>query len=285
MTAFFTKQLDIPGYNASILKTEDGYIGLTRTCISYERYGVYPECGNTLFAFKLDTSFSVLDVQMIKDESGRKTYKNWTEGFEDPRLLTPSSALVVTCDSNNHWHTEVSEIVLDGHIVRSVRPYQVKDISPMNQKNWLFLRHHDDVYDDYLYSSFPFKILRLHRETKCGSIVKTITTPQSYTSHNGSVVKLDSGFLFTSRIKRSHEYLYSLWVRMDDEYNVLGISNPFLFTDTLKRNANGTYPRATYEMCMSLHLEGPDLVVCVSAGDARVFIQKYKLSEILESLH
>lgn len=39
-----------------------------------------------------------------------------------------------------------------------------------------------------------------------------------------------------------------------------------------------------YEMCMSLHTEGSELVACVSVDDEASYIQKYNLQDILDKL-
>ena len=277
---FFEKQLDISGYNASLFPQSDGYIGLARL-VTYKVRGIYPECTNHLVAFKLDKDFHTLHSKKLVDSTERIRHKNWTEGFEDPRLLSPSTALVVTCDTNSDWKTDVSMIEFNDFAITHVTPIRIFSHPPQNQKNWLFLRPFDSDHDDYLYRSFPFQILRINKTSKTGNIVKTFTTGHTFISHNGCVIQTEEGFLLTCRIKKNYDYHYSLWVFLDHDYNVTKISQPFWFSKAIVQNSDGSYPTAPYEMAMSIHREESDVVVCVSIADRDVFVQKYTYTDLL----
>lgn len=268
----FQKQLEIPGFNACIWPTEDGYIGLSRTCRHRSDENNFPEVYNRLLWFRLNNDFDMIEQSFLEDVSGRIVHTSWTTGFEDPRFITPSTALVVTCDTSPHWIPEISLIHLNSETkqVTAVHPLRTNsDHGP--QKNWLFLKNHSDTQTEYLYSSFPFRVISVDKETGTGTIVKT-TGVSDRVAHNGALVVFANGYLLTVRIREGNGYKHSLWVFLNAEYEPVAISDPFIFV------------APTYEMCMSLHVEGDILVACVSVGDTTVYVQKYNVNDILKSL-
>lgn len=278
----FIKRLDISGFNACILPRDDGYVGLIRTCIQHEVREVYPEATNKMYHFTLDSEFNVKSYDELKDITGRQIHQSWSAGFEDPRLINLTTATVVTCDTNSDWLPEVSAITFnESKEVTSVIPFEVQGAPKVPQKNWLYIRPHDDMYSDYLYGSFPFHIVRIHNETRKGFLIKSIHSSQSYIAHNGAIVKIKDGYLLTVRIKKEYDYNYSLWIRFNDDLDIVGVSKPFWFAKSLTYCEDGSIPITPYEMCMSLHLDADMLVACVSVNDDSVYIQKYALCEVL----
>lgn len=283
MNPIFEKKLDIVGFNACIYPLDNEYIGLIRNCYNHEVRGVYPEATNTLYFFKLNSNFDILEYNILEDKSGRVIHKSWVTGPEDPRLISPTNALVITCDTNTRWKAEVSIMSFDYHskIISNLHPIQISGLENNIQKNWLYIRSYDDEYSDYLYSSFPFKIARISNKTFTGNIIKTINTDHNLVSHNGAITKISEGYLLTTRIKKNYNYNYSLWIILDEELNIIKISTPFLFKGKLEYDTNGSINISPYEMCMSLHVENNILIACVSIDDKDVYIQKYNLNELL----
>ena len=76
MKPFFQKQLALPGFNACILPTPEGYVGLTRVCKQHEQRGVYPEATNECVLFHLDHDFNTVSQHSLTDATGRHSYQS-----------------------------------------------------------------------------------------------------------------------------------------------------------------------------------------------------------------
>lgn len=280
MLPLLEKRLAIPGFNACIIPQQDGYLGLSRVCVQHSQRGVYPEATNNIVMFTLNSEYDVISTTELKDTTNRTIHKSWTQGIEDPRLLSSNRFTAVTCDTNTRWKPEMS-IVTFSMDITSIMPLCISDKENEPQKNWLYLNSHTEELHDYLYSSFPFSIIRVNMNTGKGYIIKEESTPgYNIVTHNGAVVKTSEGYLLTVRVKQGYSYHYSLWVKLDDNYNFIQVSKPFRFITGTHLNDDGTFVPGGYEMCMSLHMEKNELVVCVSIDDADNFIQKYDIADI-----
>ena len=283
MIPLFEKKLDIPGFNACIIQNDNGYMGLTRVCNYHSQKGVYPEATNKIFIFFLNNDFETMGSYELEDKTNRTLYKNWTQGIEDPRLLSPNTFTAVTCDTNDRWKTEMSLVTFDleSRIITNILPLFMNGTQHLTQKNWLYLKKYSDDLSDYLYSSFPFTVIRVNSTTGQGYILKEVNTPDTnIVSHNGAILKINDTYLLTVRVKSGHDYHYSLWVKLSSDYDLIGVSKPFRFLNDEHINQDGTFKAAGYEMCMSLHLENNELIVCVSVEDRDIYIQKYDLDDI-----
>lgn len=286
LAPLFQKQLSLPGFNASIIPTANGYTGLTRVCKQHEQRGVYPEATNECVLFHLDSHFNTLSQQTLTDATGRQHHRSWTQGIEDARILSPSIFTAVTCDTNPRWKPEVSLISFQSPKITTITPLFLNGTQGQPQKNWLFIRKHTEDLHDYLYSSFPFHFVRVNTRTGEATTIQQYDSPPGYsniTSHNGAITPIDGGdsYLLTVRIKQGYSYHYSLWILLDSSLQIKSISKPFRFIKDKHTNDDGGYSPGGYEMCMSLHTEGPELVACVSVDDEASYIQKYNLQELL----
>lgn len=283
MIPLFEKKLDIPGFNACIIPYEGGYLGLTRICNYHSQRGVYPEATNKIGMFILNSDFEVMALYDLEDKTGRIIHKNWTQGIEDPRFLSLSIFTAVTCDTNSRWKTEMSLITfdMDSYTITNILPLYMNGTQHLTQKNWLFLSKYNEELSDYLYNSFPFTVIRVSNITGQGYIIKEETVPEyNIVAHNAAVVKIKDEYLLTVRVKKGHDYHYSLWVKLNESYDFMKVSKPFRFLKDHNTNTDGTFNAAGYEMCMSLHVEHDELVVCVSVEDRDSYIQKYEISDI-----
>lgn len=285
MQAIYKKVLTIPGFNASVMPFGNQYIGVVRVCEHHDIRGVYPEGTNLLYRVVLDDTFRLIECVRYNDTSGRMVHKSWTAGIEDSRVLTQSSLVAVTCDSSPHWKPEISLISIDAskNEITRVLPLRIPGVAPSPQKNWLFLRAHTDELHDYLYSSFPFKTVRVNVTTgECSLLSEANADGYALVAHNGSVLPIeDGGFLLTVRVKSGYSYHYSVWVKLNRDYNPVGVSRPFRFVDNRASGDNEFRPGG-YEMCMSLWTEeeGCVLVACVSENDEKNTIFKYRMADI-----
>lgn len=290
----YNKKLLVDGFNATIRRKNDseGWEGISRV---QER----PEEGsrvwkNKLIYFTTDEDFNIEDSSLLVDRTTRVRHLSYTEGCEDPRLLDSNKALTVTLDTNNRWKPEISLIEFDSKssIISSIKPLEVDGISVNSiQKNWIPLKVSGSGTMSpkliLLHQSFPFRIISVDMKTGKGSIIKEYTTPLDSTgivAHNGAALQLvDGKWLVTVRIKNGYKYKHSLWLLLDEEYNLIKYSEPFVFR---KLCSDGS--PVSYEMCMSMQHdkhESDNVIVCsVGLSDTHSEIFKYKINVILDLL-
>jgi len=277
MIPFFSKRLDISGYNASISPSATGYFGFVR---NVERTGT--QCKNKIAYFTLSNSFETTSFLFLEDKTGRTIHTGWSSGLEDPRLISETELFAVTNDTNTLWMSDFSKIKVSGANILEVKPYFVKDISRQGEKNWLLLNTFGNDYH-FLHSLNPLRIVRIDKRLCEGNVLmESCIHDLSGIIHNGACVNLgSSGFLVSARFKNKHSYNHSRWILLDPSYKFQCVSPPFRFEPKEFVNEDGTFKDGEYEMNMSLHLEGDDLVCCTSHGDRYTTVKKYKLSDVL----
>ncbi len=281
----YNKRLLVPGFNATIRRLcPEGWEGISRV---QER----PAPGsnvwkNKLFYFRTDEDFNIEEQKLLVDRNCRQKFLSYTEGCEDPRFLDSNQALVITLDTNNRWKPEISLIDFDSDsgFIDTIRPLMVNGISQNTiQKNWIPLKVESNGNIIMLQQSFPFRIISVNRETGIGNIIKEYSTAldNSIVAHNGAALHLhEGGWLVTIRVKSGHKYKHSIWLYLNESYELIKYSDPFIFLQT---SFDGTL--VSYEMCMSICYDTDDCIVCsVGISDTHSEIFKYRLEDIQAQL-
>lgn len=273
------KKLDIEGFNGSILRTSDGYVGLIRRCRSLT--SANPQCDSTIHFFRLSQTFDVVDTKDLVDNLDRERHISWASGLEDPRILSNDSCLCVTLDTNNEWKPEISYVKFDSQagLITKIQPLKIDGLERRIEKNWIVLDEENGII---LYSMKPFTLLKVDLESGSGHLLYT-NPDVYYNAHNGAVVKLDDGsFLLTVRVKDDIHYKESLWIKIRADYTIESVSPPYRFISNEFRNDYNDH--VVYEMCMSLHIEDGLIIACVGMNDTHTSIYKIPLTHILENL-
>lgn len=281
---FFKKRLDIEGYNASILRVDDGYLGLVRSVV-YEKpsnFGI-----NSIHEFRLDSDFKFISQRRLEDKSNRRIYKSWTTGPEDPRIVSETEFFAVTCDTNDNWKPEVSKITMKDGTITQVSPLVAIDVPRVSEKNWILFNSFGEERH-FLYSTHPFRFLRLDNHTCKGNIFLEYTIPGlALVAHNGAVVRIGDDFLLSCRVKSGHSYKHSVWVLFDSQYKCKGVSPPFRFDPDgwVDSTNSNEFKLGGYEMNMSSHLETNALVCCVGINDTYNIVVKYYIEDVLKFIN
>jgi len=274
------RKLDIEGFNGSILKTSDGYIGLVRRCKSINTGG-YPQCDSSIHFFQLSQEFLVVDTKDLRDNLERERHISWASGLEDPRILTHDSCLCVTLDTNTEWKAEISYVKFDvqAGLITKIQPLKIDGLERRIEKNWIVIDGENGII---LHSMKPLTLLKVNLETGQGHVL--YKNPDIYyNAHNGSSVKLSDGsFLLSIRIKDTIHYKESLWIKMRADYTIESVSPPYRFINNEFRTDYTDH--VVYEMCMSLHIEDGIIIACVGMNDTHTSIYKIPLQYILENL-
>jgi hypothetical protein len=281
----FEHRLGLVGYNASLRQQGGGYMGVIRRIVPFEKRNAYPEVKNIAVLFSLDANFNIIFAREMVDNSERTIHTNYTSGPEDSRLLSDTTMMSVTLDTNNRFCIEMSLITFcaTSAIIQTVQPLLVAGVENKCEKNWLYLRDGPDGLAHFLHAAFPFRIIGLDYKTGVGNVLKEYNVPGfNVIAHNGATLRHKGGYLITVRIKEGYSYKHSLFINMNDEYDVVGISAPFRFykQEDWQTGLNEFKPGG-YEMCMSMHIEGEQLVACVSIDDSFAVVHKYILTDII----
>jgi hypothetical protein len=275
----FKKRLDLEGFNASILQRAGGYLGLVRRIV-YEKPSNFGR--NSIHEFVLDSEFNVVSQRPLEDKSGRVVHKSWTTGPEDPRLVSAHEFYAVTCDTNDRWKPEVSKITMADGVITAVAPQRASDMPYLTEKNWILFNAWGEERH-FLYSTHPFRFLRIDNRTGIGHIFLEYTIPGlTLTAHNGAVVRVGDDFLLSCRVKSGHSYKHSVWVLFDSQYKCKGVSPPFRFEPEGWDAGGGEFKAGGYEMNMSTHLESNALVCCVGIDDDHNIVIKYNIEDVLQ---
>lgn len=275
----FITKIPLPGFNASIYPTEFGWIGTQRQQHLQKTPGAprYPEVVNITTLFHLDHNFQLIHSEELQDNPNRVKHTSYTRGVEDCRLISNSELLAVTLDTNTRWKPEVSYVKFDDSKITSIRPLA---FTPEGiQKNWLLLSRKNSVLT-LLQHSNPFRIIEADLETGQTKTLKEYTIPSlNGKYHNGAVVHLpeQKQYLLTVRVKDGYNYAHSLWILLNESYDVIGYSKPFRFAE--KEDSN-----ISYEMCMSLFLKNDTITACLGISDRCSAIYSFSLDTILSSM-
>lgn len=282
------KKIEYEGYNLSCVKTKSTsreYISTIRQS-TYPKNGNYPECINRTIILYLDENFNIKESKILDetiDETiNNKKYISYSEGIEDCRLIDESSLLCTVLHTNPYWKPEVCYIEFKNNkITKQINLYIEGEQYTKIEKNWLFLKKSEDLSQIYvLYWYNPIKIGLIDINTGKGSIIKSYEMPnnnQSNSPHGGASIYLESQnqYLVTIRNYENKKYKDNSWLLFDEEFNLLGKSDGFIFPVDYE---------ISYQMCMSLILEEKNLYAFVTINELEVIIYSYDLNDVLNKI-
>jgi len=287
MTSIF-KRIEFKGINLSFKKYKNGYIGTIRQSIQApkNRESLYPECLNSTYIIELDSNFNVLSSYLL-DENKQllPRYTNYSDGIEDSRLIDDKSLLCVSLDTNPYFKTEMAYVEFSNEeqkITKITRLY-IENKQGINEKNWLYLKREKDImYLLYFYN--PIQIVSVDLVTGKGSIIKSYTKENTELNcndgefHGGACLYLEktNKYLVSIRKITNHTFVSNYWLLFNDEYQLEGISDSFIFE--IKESGG------IYQMNMSLHIENDLLYAAVSINDTFVNIYKFNIDDVLSKI-
>ena len=284
----FLKTIDFPGFNFSFKKSQkDIYIGMIRqNDTSREKTAAYPEAFNLTYILELDSQFNIISSYLLNENLDLcPRYTNFTSGIEDARILDDNSFLCVSLDTNPYWKTEMvySEFSNEEKKITKMLRLYLEGEEFRNQKNWLFFKKVENtMHLLYLYN--PIQIISVDLVTGKSTILKSYIkenidiNSNECEFHGGSSVYLEktNKYLVTIRKIVNHKFINNYWLLFDENYELCGISSPFLF------EVNNV--EISYQMCMSLHIEEDLLYTAVSINDSFVNIYKFNINDIINNL-
>lgn len=238
----------------------------------------YPEIKNSVYLVKLDRFFQIIESNELKDMTNRDIYQSYTTGFEDCRLIDDKSFTAVVLDNTNDW---VPQVVLckfnkENYEINEVVSFTSLHETQSPQKNWIVLnKTNQNLF--LLHSYDPLKIIGIDLSRWTTKIVhfQKVFDIQHCELHGGSSVFLekDKVYLICIRVVQEHHYQFSLFVTLNIQYKITGISGPFTF----KEATNNEH----YEMCMSLIESNKKIIASVSCNDNDINIISYDYDYIL----
>jgi hypothetical protein len=195
----------------------------------------YPEIKNSVYLVKLDRFFQIIESNELKDMTNRDIYQSYTTGFEDCRLIDDKSFTAVVLDNTNDW---VPQVVLckfnkENYEINEVVSFTSLHETQSPQKNWIVLNK----------------------------------------TNQNLFLEKDKVYLICIRVVQEHHYQFSLFVTLNIQYKITGISGPFTF----KEATNNEH----YEMCMSLIESNKKIIASVSCNDNDINIISYDYDYIL----
>jgi hypothetical protein len=271
----------------SMYERDDQYLILFRRRICNPNQNVNPSVFNTAFLATYDKNLNLLSETELSD-SDRPTHMSYTTGIEDSRFIDEKSLLCVCCDSNPFWKPEMCHVSFSNK-VEKLTPLYIEGMPRQIQKNWLFLKRHSDEEIDLLYWCDPFQIVRANTRTGQCNIIKSYKVDGlALNAHGGSSIFLEPTKvpveyenkilvnirLFEQRPDISYQtYTHSNWILLDLDYNLVGISEPFKWSDE------------QYEINTSLCIQDQYLLAPVIFNEMNKYIYKLPLLEVLGSIH
>lgn len=271
------------GYNMSIIEHPDHknhYLATIRDKHNTSEFD-YPTIENVVYLVHLDTSFQVLESKQLK-EPHRKKFESFTTGLEDCRLITDSMMTGVLLDNSEHWVPEMCLCYFNRHEheINKIVVFNtnVKDDEPKPEKNWLVLTRNNNKFF-MLYSYDPLRVMSVDIDSGDSHLIhfQKIFNLENCEVHGGAAIHLEKErkFLAVVRIVNNNNYMFSMWLLLNEQYKLQGMSTGFLFSEP-----DNTTPR--YEMCMSLLEKNGVLFASVSLDDKELYIYEFSLEAILE---
>ena len=270
------------GFNMSFIEHPDHknqYLATIRDKFNSTEYE-YPTIENLVYLVRLDSSFQVLESKQLK-EPPRKRYESFTTGLEDCRLVNDNMMTGVLLDNSEHWVPEMCLCHFDRntHNISKIIVFNTNTEEPRPEKNWLVLKRNSNKFF-MLYSYDPLKVMSVDIDTgECHLVhFQKIFNLENCEVHGGAVIHLERErkYLATVRIVNDNNYMFSMWLLLNEQYKLCGMSTGFLFSEPVEG-------KARYEMCMSLVEKNGFLYASVSVDDKEIYVYEFSLESILDS--
>ena len=273
------------GFNMSMIEHPDHpneYLATIRDKFNTTEYE-YPTIENIVYLVRLDSSFQVVESKKL-EEPPRKRYESFTTGLEDCRLMEDGSTMTgVLLDNSEHWVPEMCLCNFDrvSHKINKIIVFNTNtnNDEPKPEKNWLVLNRNSTKLF-MLYSYDPLRVMSVDIETGDSHLVhfQKIFNLENCEVHGGGLIYLESErvYLVTVRVVNNSNYMFSMWLLLNEQYKMVGMSTGFLFSEPVD-----TKPR--YEMCMSLLEKNGKLYATVSLDDEEIYVYEFDLNMILNN--
>jgi hypothetical protein len=247
-----------------------------------------PECYNTCFILKLDSSFNVLTSNLLDENIGGDRFVSWSKGIEDSRLIDSNSFVCVSLDTNPAWKPEVCYVEFNNNKISKLLPLYIEGAQYSKpEKNWLLLKKEDNIFY-FLYWYNPFQVISVDMSTGKGNIKLSYENPHiTLTSHGGACIYLEKEQKYLVLVRNFTDYGWktifqsNTWLLLDDNFYLKGISDTFNF---IEKPINEYSDNNFYESCQSLILKNDILHMFVTISEKDVYVYTIKLSEVLHSI-
>jgi hypothetical protein len=275
------------GYNMSFIVHPDNknqYLATFR--VSYRiSEDDYPSVENKVYLARLDSSFQVMESKLLI-EPNRKIHKSYTTGLEDCRIIDGSTITGILLDNSEHWIPEMCICDFDRNTceIKKITVFNTNTGQPKPEKNWLVLnatQHTKESVLFMLYSYDPLRIMSVNINTGECQVVhfQKIFNLDNCELHGGASIYLEKErkYLVLVRILNDHVYYFSMWILLNEQYKVCGVSKTFTFSG---HPMNDT---PICEMCMSLVQKKEFLYASVSINDQEIYVYEFFLKDIIQN--
>jgi hypothetical protein len=271
------------GFNMSLIEDNNEdykYLGTIR--VKEKISETYPEIQNSVYLVKFDSFFQVVNSVKMKDDTNREIFQSYTTGFEDCRLIDDSTFSAVLLDNNKDWVPQVVLCKFDkvkntiNEVISFTSAHETQDA----QKNWIVLnKTNQNIF--LLHSYDPLKVISIDISRWTTRVVhlQKVFNIQNCQIHGGSAVFLEKKkkYLICIRVVQEHYYQFSLFITLNIQHKLTGISGPFTFKDPTKNTH--------YEMCMSLLEDNNKIYASISCNDNDITIMTYDSEYILSLIN
>jgi ribosomal protein S8 len=281
----FKTKINFEGFNMSFIvhpENPNMYLATIRQAEKFEDQ--YPEYYNRTFLLELSHDFQVMTSEKLTEES-RETYRSYSIGVEDCRLISDKFMTSVALDTNPDWIPEMCfcEISREEGMIKNVKPLKFDTTEKKPEKNWIVFKHLEKQNVIHMLHSYdPIKVISINTKEGHSQLIsmKRIFKLTNCEVHGGSCVYLPhlKQYLVIVRVIQDHKYIFSHWILFNELYTYLGISPAFRFEPTKKVE--------NYEMCMGLiYREEDNCLLCsVSINDKSVYIYGFNINMILDEI-
>lgn len=266
------------GFNMSLIEDENEnykYLGTIR--VKEKISETYPEIQNIVYLVKFDSFFQIVSSEKMKDVTNREIFQSYTTGFEDCRLINDTTFSAVLLDNTKDWVPQVVLCKFDkvnctiNEVISFTSLHEKQDA----QKNWIVLnKTNQNIF--LLHSYDPLKVISIDTSRWTTRVVhlQKVFNIQNCQIHGGSAVFIDKKkkYLVCIRVVQDHYYQFSLFITLNTQYKLTGISGPFTFKNPTKNTH--------YEMCMSLIEDNNNIHASISCNDNDITIATYSIEYI-----
>lgn len=264
---------------------------------------IYPRCSNDILMFTIheseinkmdkhlflqDNIITINKYEKINITCSREKYRSYTTGIEDARLWNNNYISGVSLYTNPNWCPEMVICKYDSNnnIITDIIPIGDSKEVKRPQKNWLFLKELNERIT-MIHSYKPFKVITCNKSDGNSTplIIKDYKELNNIKGeiHGGSCLYLfkKKEYLVVVRIIKNHNYRYSLWLVLDEEYSIIKISKPFTFMKKKEYELIEYNKGFWYETCMCLMEKNDnEIYASLSISDCYNFIVTLSLEEI-----